>query len=69
MKTCGSHRITSSPSAVNSPKWASRDAWHLDRPVREKVQTAHQYPFLFQEATAEDDVEFDEEEELVEETE
>jgi len=31
------------------------------------VQIAHQYLFLFQEATTEDDVEFEEEEELTEE--
>jgi hypothetical protein len=37
--------------------------------IKENFDSTQQYAFLFQDATAEDDVEFDEEEELVEEAE
>jgi hypothetical protein len=58
------------PFNVNLPNWNDRSILNLGNcsSIKENYDIT-QYPFLFQDATAEDDVEFEEEEELVEETE
>jgi hypothetical protein len=56
---------------VNLPNWDVRSILNLGKcsSIKENFDITQQYTFLFQEATTEDDVDFDEEEELVEEAE